>query len=83
MSSIMLLIVGLVIKNYVPTEDVLPVQLRLIFTGMKSAGAGIIASRLVNSFGSRLQIQTQGLFKCLIILGTAIIYFYFRSTASI
>lgn len=81
LSSVVLLILGVLIRNYVQDENLLPVQLRLVFLGFKGAGAGIIFSRLINTLS--LKKQDQGLFKISIVLGTAVLYFYFRSTACI
>lgn len=55
--------------------------MRLVFLGMKAAGAAVLTSRLVNNIS--VNKHGQSLFKSMIILGTAITYFYFRSTNSI
>jgi hypothetical protein len=69
------------VRDYASDYSLLPVQLRLVFLGFKAAGAGIIFSRLV--LNANLKKQSQSLFKTLIMLGTAVAYFYFRSTSCI
>jgi len=81
MSSLVLLFLGTLVRDYVQDENTLPVQLRLVFLGFKAAGAGIIFSRLIHNVS--LKKQDQNLFKISIMLGTTILYFYFRSTACI
>ena len=78
LSSIVLFSIGTVIRDYVQDENLLPVQLRLVFLGFKGAGAGIIFNRLIHDI--TLKKQNQNLFKASIIFGTAALYFYFRST---
>lgn len=81
MSSLVLLVLGTLSRHYLRDESVMPVQLRLVFLGFKAAGAGIIFSRLIHNVN--LKRQHQDLFKLGIVMGTAILYFYFRSTSCI